>query len=159
MTKTFLLVVTVAAGFGLGGSLQAAAAPRTAPGDRPLESGRYETLRGLARHLDKTAQGALGGAAHVARRRTPSETRFLSSVRSFARRAHDFRTAIDDHPPSAAEVPARVRDLSTIAHQVDDRIRAARALEGTYDDWEAILDILERMRLLLTGHGAPAARA
>ena len=50
-------------------------------------------------------------------------TRFLASVRSFARRAHDFRTTIDHHPPSAAEAPARVHDLTTIAHQVDDRIR------------------------------------
>jgi hypothetical protein len=158
MTKTFLLVVTVAAGFGLGGSFQAAAETRKASGDRPLESRRYETLRGLARHLDETAQGGLGGTADVARRRTPSETRFLSSLRSFARRAHDFRTTIDDHPPSAAEVPARVHDLITIAHQVDDRIRATRALAGTYDDWEAILDVLERMRLLLTGHDVEMPR-
>jgi hypothetical protein len=151
-TNTFFLAATVAAGFGLGASIQTTAAETwKGPGDRPLESRRYETLRGLARHLDETAQGALEGAADDARHGTTSDSRFLSSIRAFAQRAHDFHTVTDGDQKLAVEVPARVSDLTTLAHQVDGRIRAARALESTYDDWDAVLDVLERMRLLLDG--------
>src|SRR5207245_9066349 len=57
----------------------------------------------------------------------------------------------DDSPTRPCEVPAGVEDLTTRAHQVSDRIRSARALESTYENWDAILDGLERMRLLLAG--------
>jgi hypothetical protein len=124
--------------------------PWKGPGDRPLESRRYQTLRGLARHLDETAQGALEGAADAARG-TSSDSRFLSSIRAFAQRAHDFHTVTDDDQRLADEVPARVSDLTTLAHQVNDRIRIAGVLGSTYDDWDAVLDVLERMRLLLDG--------
>jgi hypothetical protein len=145
-------VAVLSAGFGLGASLHMSEAETwKGPGERPLESRRYETLRGLARHLDETAQGALEGAADAARHGTSSDSRFLSSIRTFAQRAHGFRTLTDEDKKLAVEVPARVNDLTMLAHQVDDRIRAARALESTYDDWDAVLDVLERMRLLLDG--------
>ena len=43
-------------------------------------------------------------------------------------------------------------------HASPDR-RSARALESTYENWDAILDVLERMRLLLAGRDVevPAA--
>ena len=52
-TNPLLLVAPVAVGVLLGASL-AAASPETRYGtrDRPLEGQRYETLRGLAHHLD-----------------------------------------------------------------------------------------------------------
>jgi hypothetical protein len=161
-TKTLFLVATGAAGVLLGASVQAAA-PETEYGtrDRPLEGQRYETLRALAQHLGETARlAALEGAADDAQRGASSSgDRFLSSIGSFARVADDFHRMVDKYRTLPFEVPAQVDALTTRAHQVNDRIRAARALETTYDDWDAILDVLERMRLLLAGRDVevPAA--
>lgn len=150
--KTLFLVASVAAGVLLGPTLQTASADTPyGTRDRPLEGQRYLTLRALAHHLDATAQGALEGAADDAERGTSSAARFLWSIRSFARGAGDFHRMLDNYRTLPFDVPAQVVDLTTAAHQVNDRIRAAPALESTYDDWEAILDVLERMRLLLAG--------
>jgi hypothetical protein len=151
-TKTFVLVATVAAGLGLGASAQTAWAETwKGPGDRPLGSQRYETLRALARHLDETAQGALEGAVDDARHGTSSDSRYLSSIRSFARRAHDFHTTIESDQKLVVEVPARVGDLTTLARELNGRIRSAGALKSTYDEWDAMLDVLDRMGFVLAG--------
>jgi hypothetical protein len=151
-TKTLFLAATVAAGVLLGAySAAATAETRYGTPDRPLLGHRYQTLRALARHLDETAQGALEGATDDARRGGSSAGRFLSSIRSFALRAGEFHRRLDDYPAAPFEVPGQVDDLTARARQVDARIRSARALESTYDEWEAILDVLERMRLLVGG--------
>jgi hypothetical protein len=160
-TKTLVLMGTVAAGVLLGASLSGSSAEGPyGTRDRPLEGQRYETLRALAGHLGQTARGALEGAADDSQDGTSSsEARVLSSIRSFARGADDFRRMVDNYRTSPFEVPAQVAALTERAHQVNDRIRAARVLESTYDDWEAILDVLERMGLLLAGRDVevPAA--
>ena len=58
---------------------------------------------------------------------------------------------VDGYQTAPFDVAAGLRDLTTRARQVNDRIRAAGALENTYGDWDAILDVLERTRLLLGG--------
>jgi hypothetical protein len=161
-TKTLGLIGTVAAGVLLGASLLASSAEGPyGTRDRPLEGQRYETLRALANHLDQTTRGALEGAADEARRGASSseEDRFLSSIRAFARGAESFHQMVDAYRTSAFEVPAQVDALTTQARQVNDRIRAAHALQNSYADWDAILDVLERMRLLLAGRDVevPAA--
>ena len=128
--------------------------------DRPLEGQRYETLRALAHRLDETARGALEGAADDAQRRSSTtDGRFLSSVRAVARDANDFQRMVDNYPTSPFEVHAYLDNLTARAHNANDRIRSARALESTYDDWDAMLDVLQRMRLLLEGRDVdvPAA--
>ena len=162
--KTLFLVAPGAAGVLLGLSWQASSAEtQYGTRDRPLEGQRYETLRALASRLGETARGALEGAADDARRGESSseEDRFLSSIRSFARGADDFHRMVDGYRTAPFDVPAGLHDLTTQARQVNDRIRAARALENTYDDWDAILDVLERTRLLLAGRDVevPAAHA
>ncbi len=149
--KTLLLVATVA-GIVLAPSLLAGSA-ETPYGthDGPLEDQRYGTLRALALHLDETARGALVGAIDEVQHGASSEARFLAPIRSFARGADAFHRLTDDNPALPFEVPAEVEDLTTRAHQVSDRIRSAHALESTYENWDAILDVLERMRLLLAG--------
>ena len=161
-TKTLFLVATGAAGVLLGTSWQASSAEaQHGTRDQPLEGQRYETLRALANHLDETARGALEGAADESHRGASSseEDRFLSSIRAFARGAEDFHRMVDDYWTSAFDVPAQVDALTTQARQVNGRIRAAHALENSYDDWDAILDVLGRMSLLLAGHDVevPAA--
>jgi hypothetical protein len=161
-TKTLGLIGTVAAGVLLGASLLASSAEGPyGTRDRPLEGQRYETLRALANHLDQTTRGALEGAADEAHRGASSseEDRFLSSIRAFARGAEAFHRSVDGYRTSAFEVPAQVDALTTQARQVNDRIRAARALGNSYADWDAILDVLDRMSLLLAGRDVevPAA--
>ncbi len=70
---------------------------------------------------------------------------------SFARDAHDFRVLLDDYKALPFEVPAHVAGLTTSAQGVNQSIRAARGMESTHQDWQSIVDVLERMRLLLTG--------
>jgi hypothetical protein len=143
----------VAAGVLLGMSFPAVSADtRYGTRDRPLEGPRYETLRALANHLDETARGALEGAADDSQDGTSSsEARILSSIRSFARAAAEFHLMVDNYKALPFDVPAQLDALATRAHQANDRIRAARVLENTYDDWDALLDVLERTRLLLEG--------
>lgn len=158
--KTLFLVATAAAGVLLGPALQKVSAetPYGTAG-RPLEGQRYLTLRALAGHLDETAQGALDGADDEAQRGTSSAAMLQSSIRSFARGADDFHRMVDNYRTLPFEIPAQVADLTTAAQQLNDHIRAARSLESTYADWQAILDVLERMRLLLAGRDVlvPAA--
>ena len=150
--KTLLLVAAVAGGIVLAPSLAAGSAEAPyGTQDGSLEGRRYRTLRALAFHLDETARGALEGAISEVRHGASSEARYLASIRSFARGADAFHRLTDDNPTLPLEVPVEVDDLTTRAHQVNELIRSARALESTYDDWEAILDVLERMRLLLSG--------
>jgi len=58
---------------------------------------------------------------------------------------------VENYRAAPFEVPVQVDALTTSAHEVNGRIRAARALESTRGDWDAILDVLERMSLLLAG--------
>ena len=157
-----MLVGAVGALVLLGPSLPLASA-ETLYGthNRPLAGQRYETLRALARHLDETARGALEGASDDAERGRSSseEDRFLASIRSFTRSADDFQRRVDTYRTEPFEVPPQVVALTTEAHQVNDHLRATRALENTYDDWDAILDVLGRMNSLLAGRDVevPAA--
>lgn len=159
-TKNVLLVFSLAAAFVLGAASQTASAetPYGTAG-RPLEGQRYTTLRALAGHLDETARGALEAADDETRRGTTSAARLLSSVLSFARDADEFHRLLDNYQALPFEVPAHVAELTTAAQQLNDSIRAARGMESSYEDWQAILDVLERMRLLLTGSdvAVPAA--
>jgi hypothetical protein len=160
-TKILFVVAILVTSVFLGPSLRGAPVePQYGTRDRLLEGRRYQTLRALAHHLEATTRGALEGAADEAQRGpSSSEGRFLSSVRAFARGASDFQRMVDNYETSPFEVPAHVDDLTARAHQANDRIRSAGALESTYDDWDAMLDVLERMRLLLGGRDVevPAA--
>ena len=160
-TKHWCLVAAGAAALVVGPSMPAGAAESLhGTRDRPLEGPRYETLRALARNLDDTAQGALEGASDEAQQGTATtEGRFLAGIRSFARHTDDFHRMLDNYPTSPFEVPAHLDDLTARAHQVNARIRSAHTLDSTYADWEAVLDVLERMRLLLLGRDVevPAA--
>ena len=159
-TQTLFVVLILAGSVFFGPSLQGAPVEaQYGTRDRRLEGQRYETLRALAHRLDETARGALEGAADDAQRDSSSEGRFLSSVRAVVRDANDFQRMVEDYPTSPFEVPAQVDRLTALAHEANDRIRSARALESTYDDWDAMLDVLQRMKLLLDGRDVdvPAA--
>jgi len=151
---TSFLAAMGAATMLLGAARPAAPAEnRYGTSEQPLEGRRYETLRALSENLAETARGALEGAADDGQRGASlsEEDRFLSSIRSFARGTDDLRRRVDAYRAVPFDVPAQVDALTALAKEVSDRIRAEHALENTYDDWDAILDVLGRMSSLLRG--------
>jgi hypothetical protein len=159
-TQTLFVVLILAGNVFFGPSLQGAPVePQYGTRDRRLEGQRYETLRALAHRLDETARGALEGAADDAQQPSSSDARFLSSVRGFAREAGDFQRMVESYETAPFEVPAKLASLTAGGQKAYERIRSAQALENTYDDWDAMLDVLQRMRLLLEGRDVdvPAA--
>jgi hypothetical protein len=118
----------------------------------PGPAARQETLRALAAYLDDTAQGLLEGASDSLLRGMTSEARFVSSIRAFARSARELRTSIDGGGPDAPfDVDARLAALAEVARALDERLRVAGVLAGTRAEWDAVRDVLERMRRLRSG--------
>jgi hypothetical protein len=154
MTLRGLLVTAATTAILVGSSVQAVSAEGSyGTRERPLEGLRYETLRTLARQLDDSARGTLDGAeldhATSAGDGAPSAARSLPSIRSFARNVAAFRGSVDSYGMLPFEVPVRVDALIVRAQEMNDSVRSARVQAGTNGDWEAVLGILGRMRLLL----------
>jgi hypothetical protein len=120
------------------------------PEESRLTGPRYATMRLLARYLDETAQGLLEGASD-ALLGTPSEGRFLASIRAFALSTRDFRGAIDGYQEAPFDVAPRLAALAEVSKAVEERLRTAGALERTYPEWKAVTEVLERMRSSLAG--------
>jgi hypothetical protein len=119
---------------------------------RPLAGPRYTTLRALSDHLAQTAKGALEATDDEAGRGNSSAARLVSSALSFARDSHEFQRVLSGYERLPFDVPAALAGLTTAAQEANDSVRVARGMQNTYADWQAILDVLERMRLLLDGN-------
>jgi hypothetical protein len=117
----------------------------------PVRTAREQTLRALAAYLDDTAQGLLEGASDSLLRGMTSEARFVSSIRAFTRSARDLRTDIDGATGTPFDLDARLAALSEVARALDERLRAAGVLADTRPEWDAVRDVLERMRALRSG--------
>jgi hypothetical protein len=141
--------VTTAAALCVGGVLLATA---VAGGDTRADAGaaaRSRTLRALAAYLDDTSQGLLEGASDSLLHGMTAEARFVSSIRAFARSARELRTDLDGG--AEFDVDVRLAALTEVARALDDRLQAAGVLSGTRGEWDAVRDVLERMRALLSG--------
>lgn len=151
-TTGSFLACAVAVGLLLAGfTAPVASAVIDGTGEGPLDGPRYQTMRSLAHYLDETAQGLLEGASDTVLHGRSSEARFLSPIRSFARSARDFRSAVDGYRQAPFDVSARQAALAEVARAVNERLRSAGALERTYLEWNAVTDVLHRMELLLAG--------
>ena len=150
--KTFL-AATAAAGVFLTGGFARTSSAQDDPGIRAhqLVGARYDTMIALAHYLDVTAQGALEGADDEVRRGSPSGARFLSTIRSFAGSTRDLERTLRERQATSVELPSQVADLTRRAGLLDGQIRSAHALASTYDDWDAVTDVLRRMTSLLAG--------
>jgi hypothetical protein len=124
--------------------------PYGTPG-RPLAGPRYATLRALAEHLAQTAKGALEATDDEAGRGNSSAARLVSTALSFARDTHEFHRVLSSYERLPFDVPAALAELATAGREANESVRAARGMQNSYEDWQAILDVLERMRLLLAG--------
>ena len=119
--------------------------------DRPLMGRRYEAMRSLAHDLDGRAEHAVNQARREARHRGRNTRRLLGDMEHFARRADDFHERMDRYRDSPWDVADEVAHLDRDARDVNREIREARVLERTYDDWDAVLDVLNRMNRVLAG--------
>ncbi|HVR70695.1 MAG TPA: hypothetical protein VMT87_07590 [Vicinamibacteria bacterium] len=154
MARHTFLAATAAAGVLLTGGFAGAASEEVDTGihAHQLLGARYETMLALASYLDRTAQGALEGAEDEVRRGSPEGARFLSAVRSFAGSTRDLERAMRDRQATSVELPAQVADLTEHARLLNGRMRSAGVLASTYDEWEAVADVLRRMTRLLAGY-------
>ena len=127
--------------------------------EQPLEGRRFETMRALAHYLDEAAQDALAGTVQARRRGTPADRRYITAVRDFARQAEAFHARMDDYNVSPFEVPDEVDYLAARARRVNQLVRRVGAYQGTYDDWNSVIDTLGLMRRALNGEDVevPAA--
>lgn len=147
------LAATAATPVLLAAGLAAVAGPVEAAAlEAPELAGpRLAKMRQLTRYLDETAQGMVEGINDATRYGTPEEVRFLPSIRIFARSARDFRSGVDAHPDTRFDVAGRLAALTEVARALEERLRSARALERTFPEWNAVTDVLDRMRQLLSG--------
>lgn len=150
--RTITLILTLAvASAALLSCPGAVTGGPVAPVPASLAGPRYETMRALARYLDTTAQGALEGALDDARHGPSSDGKFLFPIRAFAAAAAAFDERVEKYPGAPFEIPSQVAKLAARARGIDQDLRAAHALESTYDEWEGVMDVLGRMTALLGG--------
>jgi hypothetical protein len=124
-----------------------------------FEGRRLETMRALAHYLDERAHHVAEQAIGPSHRSTYSERAVLTSITHFAGRAGDFHSRMDRYEEEPWEVPAEVSHLNDDARTVNARMRRARVFEHTWDDWDAVLDVLDRMNRLMTGQDVQVPRA
>ena len=116
-----------------------------------LEGRVYDRMRQLAHVLDERAQHAADQAADTAHHGGRDERRFLDTVFHFARQTADFHKRMDRYRESPWDVPDEVDHLIRDARQVNRRIHDAHVFEHTWDDWDAVLDVLDQMQRVSGG--------
>jgi hypothetical protein len=120
--------------------------------EHPLEGRRYETMRALSHYLDERAQHAASQAIDDAHHGSGKERSFVDSVNHFSERARDFHRRMDRYREDPWDVPDEVANLNDDARKVSERIRKAHLFESTWDDWDAVVDVLDRMNRLMAGY-------
>ena len=116
-----------------------------------LEGRVYDRMREFAHILDERAQHAADQAADTAHHGGRDERRFLDTVFHFARQTADFHKRMDRYRESPWDVPDEVDHLTRDARQVNRRIHDAHVFEHTWDDWDAVLDVLDQMQRVSGG--------
>lgn len=153
LTGILLTGTALASGQGFGVQL------RFGTRERPLEGRRYETMRALAHYLDERAQHAANQAIDDSHRGSNRERSFVDAVTDFAERARDFHRKMDRYREDPWDVPDEVEHLNGDAHKVNERIRRAHVFEHTWDDWDAVLDVLGRMNRVVAGQSVEVPMA
>jgi hypothetical protein len=111
-----------------------------------LEGRDYDRMRELAHRLDELAQHAADQAVEGAHHGGRGERRFLNAITHFARQAADFHERMDRYRESPWDVPGEVDHLIRDARRVNGQIHNAHVFEHTWDDWDAVVDVLVRMQ-------------
>ncbi|HET8645120.1 MAG TPA: hypothetical protein VFO85_06510, partial [Vicinamibacteria bacterium] len=128
-----------------------AAAPTPAPTPLPLLMGPgYDTLRALAAALNEEMAHAVAGTQALKASGRPMRGN-MPGVQMFARRTESFRTNVEKYRSEPFDVVGTVAMMRSRAGMLSRRMRLSPALAHTWPDWDAALDILDRMQKLLAG--------
>lgn len=129
-----------------------APSPAPAPTPLPLLMGpSYDTLRALAAALQHDAQHAVAGTQAAAEAGLRPSRMFMPGIRMFARRTEWLRNSIDTYREQPFDVVGTVDGMNTRVGMLTRRLRRNPALEHTWEDWDAVADLLGRMQKLLAG--------
>ena len=95
----------------------------------------------VARHASNQAQAQQGGYRGFRR-----DTKFLRSIDHFADRAERFHERMDAYRTRPWQVDEEIEHLIRDAREVQTRLRRARFVDRhTVEDWEQVVDLLNRM--------------
>ncbi len=120
--------------------------------ERPLQGRQFETMRALAHYLDEAAQDASSTAVDNVTGHSRATRQFLGSLNSFSQRASAFHERMDTYTTDPWDVPDEVASLEMSARRVNDSIRRTYLYVGVADDWNNVVDVLNRMKQLLAGY-------
>ena len=131
-----------------------AATPPPTPAPTPLpllmEGPSYETLKSLSAALETESKHALDGT--VAAAGAGRATRiFMPGLRIFSRRTEWLHRSIDEYRAKPFDVVGTVDAMNTRVAMLSRRMRHNPGLEHTWEDWDNITDLLDRMKRLLAG--------
>jgi len=119
--------------------------------ERPLVGRQFEKMRALAHYLDEASQDASSNAADRISGRSRTTRDLLASLDSFSQRAADFHERMDTYNDNPWDLPTEVMALDRSARRVNDSIRRSRRYDDVAGDWNNVLDVLNRMKQLLSG--------
>jgi hypothetical protein len=98
-------------------------------------------LEEVARHASDQAQAQQGGYRGFRR-----DTKFLRSIDHFADRAEQFHERMDRYRTQPWKVDEEIEHLLRDAREVQRRLQRARFVDRhTAEDWEKVVDLLNRM--------------
>jgi hypothetical protein len=146
------LAAGIILGAGTVRAAQDAPAPAPAPTPLPVLMGAgHDTLRALAAALTEEMTHLLEGTQAAApgggRRAGPA----LPGIRMLRRRAEWFRDSVDKYRAEPFDVAGAAGAMHVRATMLSRRARRNEALRHTWQDWDAAVDILDRIRKLLAG--------
>jgi hypothetical protein len=132
---------------------EAAPAPPASPAPAPtpmavLRGPNHETMRALAAALQTETQHAVQGTLAATTRPT---RRFMPGVRILARRAEWLRKSIDEYQATPFDVAGTVSMMHGRATMLGRRMRNNPGLAHVWEDWDLVIDLLDRMQKLLAG--------
>jgi hypothetical protein len=118
---------------------------------------RYHTMKSLAHDLDRRAERAAERARETEHHGGRRERRFVNSTQDFARRADSFHRRMD-HYDARWDLRDEVSALNREARDVNRDIQDAHVLDRMSRDWQAVLDVLDRMNRVVAGYDADGYR-
>lgn len=126
-------------------------APTPPPTPLPILMGpAYETLRGLAAALRTEMGHALEGTEAAVAQGRPVRVH-VPGVRMFTRRTERFQGSVDSYRAQPFDVVATAGMMHSRAGMLRRRVRTSMALQHTWEDWDAAVELLDRIRRLLAG--------
>ncbi|MBC8647852.1 MAG: hypothetical protein H7X85_11855 [Thermoanaerobaculia bacterium] len=111
-----------------------------------LSRAGYDRMRQMSQQLDALARQANDHARNDQSDQYRRDTKFLRSVDEFARSAAQFRRRMNEYRTRQWNVDEELGRLIGDARNVQKRIRRARFADThTREDWDRVVDLLQRM--------------